>query len=53
MKLNEFVEEQKQRLEKFKEYWIEMANKDPKNFPMNFDADNSGIWFEQFQIFDE
>ena len=50
--LIEFVEEQKKELDRFEKWWFEQNEKDPDNFPLTFDDDNEGMWFEQFTLFD-
>ena len=53
MTLQEFITEQKTRLEKFEKYWIEHNKMFPENFPLSINSDNDGLWYEQFMIFDE
>ena len=51
MTLDEFVEELKGDINRFQMHWRDQAAKHPKNWPMEFDADNEGGWWEQFQAF--
>lgn len=51
MNLENFIEMMQKNLEAFKLYWITENAKNPVNFPLNFDKDNDGVWFEMFEIF--
>lgn len=53
MTLDEFLQEQRERLSKFEAYWRKNNARDPDAFPMAMDEDNSGLWFEQFDFFDD
>lgn len=49
--LEMFIEEQKKNLEAFRLYWIAENKKNPEYFPMSFESDNNGLWFEMFEAF--
>ncbi len=51
MNLEKFIEMMQKNLEEFKLYWITENAKNPEIFPLSFDIDNDGIWFEMFEIF--
>lgn len=51
MNLEKFVDMMKENLDEFKIYWINENKKNPEIFPLNFDEDNEGIWFEMFEMF--
>ena len=53
MDLNEFLDEMRMELNQFELFWKEENKKDPETFPMKFDKNNVGIWFEQFMIFSD
>jgi len=53
MDLDEFVAEQKRRIEEFEKFWRENNKRDPKAFPIKLSKENTGLWYEQFQLFDE
>jgi hypothetical protein len=49
--LTNFVEEMHTSIEDFKKYWIENNKKSHETFPLIFEADNAGLWLEQFLMF--
>ena len=48
MILKDFIESEQNDLERFKEYWERMNNKNPEHFPMDM---VQGEWFEQYIAF--
>jgi hypothetical protein len=48
MKLEDFVDEMKNDIEEFEEWWIEENKKNPEHFPMEFKKNNEGLWLEMF-----
>lgn len=51
--LVEFIEFQKDKLERFEKYWRKNNKKNPEMFPFKFEKDNVGMWQEQFDLFEE
>lgn len=51
--LDQFIAETEERLKNFREYWLEGHKNNPEMFPLELPEDNAGMWYEQFQYFDE
>lgn len=44
--LNEFIQQEIVRLKAFEEWYIAISILNPKEFPLSFTEDNSGMWCE-------
>ena len=51
--LQQFIESEKIRLERFSEWYRAMSEKEPEKYPISFEEDNVGMWFDMFSDFDE
>lgn len=51
MTLDEFLEEAKTDIEKFEWWWREKNKNNPDGFPLKFEDDNFGIWWEMLNDF--
>jgi len=51
MTLQEFIKDQKDALRVFEEHWLSKNKDFPLDYPLEFDADNSGLWFEMYLTF--
>lgn len=50
MHIETFIKELKKDVKDFEAYWMKMHKKDPENWPLSFDEDDSGQWEEQFLV---
>lgn len=50
--LNEFVREEKEKMNRFIDYWISNHLKDPEEYPMEIPEENSGAWLEMYNSFE-
>lgn len=51
MTLEEFIADKKIRLAAFERYWQANHKKFPKDWPLEFEEGNEGVWDEQYQAF--
>lgn len=51
MTLEEFIASERNNHIRFEESWLRLNAQDPKSYPMDITAVNSGIWEEQFACF--
>lgn len=52
MTLDEFVQDERDRLTKFEAWWRRMHAKDPEAFPLDMGKNNAGLWSEMLMDFD-
>ena len=53
MTLDEFECEERARLVRFVAWYNNMAQIDPEHYPLELEKDNSGVWFEMFDNFEQ
>lgn len=53
MDLFHFTKLMHNQLEQFEKYWLEQHSKNPEQFPLSMPNDNSGLWLEMFEQFNE
>jgi len=51
--LDEFAKEIQSAANNFPLWWKDQHDADPDAFPLAFDANNAGMWWEQFRWFFE
>lgn len=53
MDLSTFCKLQRERLDKFEKTWTKAHEVDPEQYPIEISNDNTGIWQEMLDIFEE
>ena len=53
MTLTKFITELRRDVDEFEKDWILNNKASPEAFPLSFDKDNEGAWWEQFMVFRE
>lgn len=53
MTLDDFVREEKEKMSRFVHYWISNHQKDPELFPLEIPDDNSGVWTDMYNSFED
>ena len=53
MTLSEFLDEMHKGINEFNIYWRLKNSKQPDDYPIQFDKDNAGLWWEMFTDFME
>lgn len=51
MKLEDFLKLEKERLIAFEKFWVQKNSEDPVTYPMSMSDDNSGLWSEMLEEF--
>jgi hypothetical protein len=51
--LDDFVEQEKVRVARFKQWYLQQAKKSPTHYPLSLPDDNAGAWDEMLADFDE
>jgi hypothetical protein len=50
--LEQFIQGEESRLNRFKQYWLENNKINPEYFPLEININNAGVWDEQYSIFE-
>jgi hypothetical protein len=51
MDIKEFLKLEKNRLIAFEKFWVQKNSEDPVGYPMSMSDDNSGLWSEMLEEF--
>lgn len=51
MNLKEYIQKEKERIERFEKHWIEEREKMPNYYPEELDSESD--WFEQYIVFED
>jgi hypothetical protein len=52
MTLDEFVKEAHEQVDRFKAAWLKAHEEAPEIYPLEFPAENDGLWWEFLQTHD-
>lgn len=51
--LDQFVQELHEEVDKFRDLWLKMNQKDPEKWPLVIPEENAGVWIESFLTMDD